>query len=506
MSHLRNLTGQAILTACVLIFSHSTTFAQTVAPPLPRQAWSVEEMTAASGNYYSIPSWKHSILYLADGGFAFAAGFGLDEAGIVRISGEGKTLWQTKLTGTTTTGISKLGDNFLVITSDINGGNDNSTQVTAFIVDGTKGSILKQKVIFTSPEPVYTDSKILKDQDGKGDQVFIRVSNSSRSGIDYGKNMRQRLATEKLALITLDAELNATQAAIPSLGKDGLYIGSVAGTNKEFYLCSVVDDQMIMECFKSDGSKKDRLMTAISVRDALTGPQPIITIDPSNPAIVFVGMKYETKGKDDIHNFFEFNFSKKNVTNFGEQKLTGKYGKSIEYTALKGLERGERGYESGMKINDVLATPDRIVVVKEIMHYKTSTKGSNWLLNEGVSVDIYDRQWKLLKTVGINRSAGSYTNEGRSTGARVEGKKLVLVMSAFAGFMKAGTAMAVINLENGEMEKLASLDHSGVDGTTRTEGSATFFTAGGFYLTQIIERGKASKGYHYDTILQKVTY
>lgn len=443
---------------------------------------------------------------MPDGGFAFAAGFGLDETGVVRLSRDGKPMWQIKLGGTTTTGIAKFGEHFLVLTADVKGDNQNTTQLTAFIIDGTRGEILKQKTVLSNPDAVYTDSKILKDADGKGDQIFVRVSASSRAILDRGKNMRQRLATEKIFVMTVDAELNIKESPVPSLGKDGLYIGSAAGKSGEFYLCSVADDQLMMECFNRDGSKKDRLMTVISVRDAWTEPQPVMTTDPANPAIVFVGMKYETKGKDEIHNIFEFNFSTKKANSFGEQKLTGKYGKSIDYVSIKGLERGERGYESGMKISDVLATPERIVVVKEIMHYKTSSSRSNWLLNEGVSVDIYDRQWKLLKTVGVNRSAGSYTNEGRSTGARIEGNKLVLVMSAFAGFMKAGTAFALINLENGEMEKLASIDHSGVDGTTRTEGSATFFINNGFFMSQIIERGKASKGYHYDTILQKVSY
>lgn len=506
MSHLVSYLLRAMLLFFPVLFIESPIAAQTVSPPLPRQEWSVKENTPASGNFYSIPSWKHSILYMPDGGFAFAAGFGLDETGIVRLSKEGKPMWQIKLAGTTTTGIAKFGEHLLVLTSDANGSNQNSTQVTAYIVDGARGKILKQKVVFSNTEAVYTDSKILKDVDGKGDQIFIRVSTSSRSILDRGKNMRQRLATEKIMVMTVDADLNSKEYPVPTLGKEGLYIGSAAGKNGEFYLCTVSDDQMMMECFNREGSKKDRLMTAISVRDAWTEPQPVMTIDPSNPAVVFIGMKYETKGKDEIHNMFEFNFSKRNTTSFGEQKLTGKYGKSIDYISIKGLDRGERGYESGMKITDVLATPERIVVVKEIMHYKTSSKSSNWLLNEGVSVDIYDRQWKLLKTVGVNRSAGSYTNEGRSTGARIESNKLILVMSAFAGFMKAGTAFALINLENGEMEKLASIDHSGVDGTTRTEGSATFFINNGFFMSQIIERGKASKGYHYDTILQKVTY
>jgi hypothetical protein len=79
--------------------------------------WHIQEMNHARGNFYSPVSYSKSIILLAVGGYIAVVRFRGEDWGVVKISQEGKLVWQAKIKGAAT-GIARIKDNFVVTYSD----------------------------------------------------------------------------------------------------------------------------------------------------------------------------------------------------------------------------------------------------------------------------------------------------------------------------------------------------------------------------------------------------
>jgi hypothetical protein len=375
-----------------------------------------------------------------------------------------------------------------------------SKKISAVVLDGKNGKLLSEKIVYdNNNDAVYIDSRILARPDGQFAHLLIRVTGFKKGTFDEAKELKARLSSEKIMLVDLGSNLELKITDIQTPGKEGWFVGSGVTTNDDFYFATIQDEELVVERFKKDGSKAGRLATPISVRSAWPTAEPITTVDPFDPDNFLIGLRYTRKNKDRMNQAYAFNFSTKKVSGSGEQELNKDYGKSLEYTKIKGLQDGDSRSEESFRVIDLVATKERIAVIKE-MQYTTSNgpDGAVRFRKDGVVVEIYDRTWKLLKTIALDKKFEAFTLVGGSVGCRVSDNKLDLVMSAVDGPLLYATLYARINLDTPALGEYKTLARNGVSNIQPAEGGASLWFPGGVFLEYLVEKGgilKSKKDY-----------
>jgi len=423
---------QAVFLFSFIITGLISGYAQKADPPLSENPWHIQELNEATGNFYSPSSFKKSIIYLNDGAIG-AVQFNREEWGAVRINQQGKIVWQVKVKGLIA-GIGRRGDDILLFCSDekdvIKTANlfvnktptfGFSKTISAVLVNGTTGKKIQEKVVFDNGQDAYIDSRILIRPDGTFISLLVRVSNSEKSRMDPDKELKERLTSAKLSLLELQTDLSVKTIDIKAAGKEGLFLGSQVGKNDDFFFCSILDDQLIVERFQQSGVATGKLSTPLAVRSFNIKAEPVTAIDPFDPEVIFVGLHYRNKGKGIVNQVFGFNFSTKKIVGTGEEELDKSYRKSLEVNEIRELQKGSLVDMDALKVIDIVATKDKITVIKEIQFTQSSAVNSAGIRfrNDVLVVSIYDRQWKLLKTITLDKKYEANMPVGRSIGILV---------------------------------------------------------------------------------------
>jgi hypothetical protein len=117
-------------------------------------------------------------------------------------------------------------------------------------------------------------------------------------------------------------------------------------------------------------------------------------------------------------------------------------------------------------------------------------------------ISIYNRQWKLLKTISFDKKNETNTAVGRSVGINLRDEKIYLIMPALAGSSNFATLYAVVDLHEQKLEAFNIIDKAGVSKSLAIEAGASLWFQEGALIEYIVE--KPRREYH--SVWQKVTF
>jgi hypothetical protein len=486
----------------LLIFNGEISNAQKVTASLSHGDWHVQDMHHAQGNFYSFTSFKKSVISLPDGGFVAAVRFAGDNWGVVRVSAEGKKLWQAKTKGEAT-GIAQYKEDFLVTYNDahvhtkaglyVGEGLPRSKSTTAALINGSTGKIIKEKILHTSDKASYTDSRTLTQPDGQFSSIFLRVTPLDKSMNDNGKEMKVALSSERILLINFDGDFNPKNTEIHTPGKEELFMGAEGSKDGSFFLSFLTEDEIVVEQFQKDGKKAARLSSTISLKKFWNIVLPVLSINPLNPDAIFISLYYSNKGKDQCNQSFEFNFNTKRVMGSGEQELSRSYVKAFDFQEVKekGIKVKKLKVPERMRVVDVLVSEGRIAVVKEM-----ATSFDNFIA-DGVIIEIYDSKWVLQKTIALDRYYEINIDVGRTLGCRMNGSKLELIFPAIGTSIGSVTAKALyakIDVGTYKLEEYKEMEELNIKKHEPLEGSASIWLSDGVFVESVKTKGGIFKG------------
>lgn len=522
-----------ILTMCLTI-----TFTQEVSKPLDRLLWHVRESNNSIGNFFSPSSFRKSINYLSEGDAVLAIHFEDGQGGAVRMDENGKLLWQTKVSGSVT-GIGRIENNILVFYADeeSKGGGlvsivpeaeKMSTYVRVALLNGKTGKLIKDKLLYDNNKAVYIDSRSLNRPDNNFASLLIRLTNFKKASINVDKVIDERLETEKILAVTMDGDLNTVTTELKSEGNKGWFIGAEIGPNDDIYLSTFIKSQLIAERFNKKGELVNKLSAPLEIKSFAGLAEPVTSVPLDNKELFFVGLRYPKKNKDYKNQVFEFDFSAKKVSGSGEQELNKVYEKTFEVSKIKELKGGFLDYTESLKIMNIIPTKEKIAIIKTIQFQSTTTRvsstgngnikdidesSSTRYRSDAVVIDIYNRNWKLLKTIALDRQFESFSPYvGRSVGAHIVDEKLYIIVPTIKSIGKWTTLFAQINMSDLRVEKYIALprefSQDGLKGPV-VEGDACIWLNKGVLIPNFIQseglrlRNTRDK---VNTIWQKVTF
>ena len=210
-------------------------------------------------------------------------------------------------------------------------------KINAILINSTTGKKIEDKVIFENGQSAYIDYRILTDMDGSFVSLLVRISNCEKTRIDPDKELKERLTSAKLLLLDLQSYLSVKTIDIKAAGREGLFLGSQLGKNDDFFFCSILDDQLIVERFQQSGVAVGKLSTPLAIRATRITVKPVTTINPFDQDEIIVGLHYKSESKDITNQVFGFNFSAKKVISTGEDDLGKSYKKSLEINEIRDL-------------------------------------------------------------------------------------------------------------------------------------------------------------------------
>ncbi len=493
-----------------LLFVLLNVQAQKAESPLPETTWHIQELSSATGNHSSPNSFKKSILYLNNEAVC-AVQFNKEEWGVVKINSHGKELWNFKVKSPLV-GLAKFGDNIVFFHAEVGkvmkvGSWGFTKELHGVLLNGKDGSLIKTRLVFDNADWAYFDYRVFTQPGGEFSNLAVRVSNSvnERTGIDK----RYRLTSAKLLLLQLNADLSVTKTIdIPAIGKEGLFQGIQAGKNNDVFFCSLIDDQLTVEHFDQFGKAIGKLAAPLSVRQHDMILEPITTADAFAPSTMFVGLYYKNKDKDFANQVFEFDFSNNKVVGTGEEELTKNFRKSLVPSKIKELKKGDLDYIDKLNVIDVVSTGEKIAVIREIQFEEGSSVSSGfWFRAENLLVSIYDRQWKLIKTITLDKRHLYNKTIGRSIGINIEGENLRLIMSAMDGNATHAIAYAIVDLAKQELKEFKTVDKYRVSKDHTLEGGASLWFPDGVLVEHLIPKGGAfNQNRNFYSVWQKIVW
>jgi hypothetical protein len=500
LSHL--FARKRVLFLCLACLSFFFSNAQKVSPPTPEAQWHVQEVREPGGNYDTPESFAKSIVYLNETEAVFPIQYNKDEWGVAKVDQQGKQLWQTKIKEVVI-GVAKRDDNIL---SFYKAGEDFINEIHVQVISAANGKVLQDKVIFNNGTKIYIEPKILTRQDGTFIGLLVRVSNYPlKNYYDSEKERKERLSTSKLSLLELGSDLSVASTEIKTTAKEGLFMGCQVGKNDDLFYSSILGEQLQVERFQKTGALVSKLTTPFSRRSGIL--VPVTSLDINDLETVFIGLHYENKDKDRANQLFGFDFAAKKVLSAGEETPNKAMKKSLELTEIKDLQSADFYYIERLRIIDIVSTKDKVVVVKEMpfVNYPERASGATRYRNDVLIISIYDRQLKFIKIITLDKKYEAFVEVGRSIGIKVKDDKLYAVMGAVQGVASYATLLAVINLNNQQLELFTKLDKE-LRKAQSIEGGATLWFSHSFLLEYLDEEGGMFSKKNYHAIWQKVEY
>jgi hypothetical protein len=505
-----------LLQALVPLLLINSAYAQKVLKPFPKNEWHVERSNEASGNSYTSSAFRKNINYLSNGGAVAAVDFNNGECGAARIDEKGKTLWEFKVTGAAV-GITRMNNSSIVFYSNKEIGNNLfrannrviSSTVRAAIINTETGKLIKDILMYDNGKKIKIESKPLNKPDGSFATLFVRVTDTDGDGFVNKKLIEQTLSSPKILIIGIDNNFIPKATEIKSPGQKGFFVGAELGTNDDLFLSTILDDQLLAEQFNSSGKLINRLSVPLAVRTS-RNIASLTNVDPKNPTSLFLALDYNTKDKDVVHQVFEFNFKDKKVSGTGEQDLNKAYSNSFEEMEIKELRNGYKSSNmEEYQLSNLLINDDRIVIIKGYQS-TLSTDRSTHYQNGKVAIEIFDRNWKRLKGITLDRRFELFEPECRSIGATISNGKLHTIFPGFSGLARIETLYAQLDLSSLTIDKFVVLDNPYTKSSARgpvVESDASIWLMDGVLMENCgDESGFFSAKRNVSSFWQKIEY
>jgi hypothetical protein len=447
--------------------------------------WHVTQVDYAVSEYYSNRGDFDKVIYLGETEAVLPVEFDNEESGVVKLNQNGKELWQAKFKGTVL-GTGLMNGNIILVYAEYD--RNFLRKVHAATIDNATGKTMQDKVVYEIEQKLVSEVKILNTASSEIHGILIRISNDEGKRGNTDKQKAANLSTSKLLLVELNKELSPNITEVKAAGQTGAFLGAIAGKNNDFFFCSVIGGLMVAEQFNNKGVFIAKLQSPLSKRNDYQ--LPVISVDSKNA--LMVGVHYENTDKDLVTQVYYFDFASKKVLKTLEEKLDKSYARALEPLSIKKMQNGDLRQIERLHIVGVLPSTDKFAVIKEIQFLDISNIGNGGAVrhrNDAVVVSIYDQQWKLLKTLALDKKYEAFINLGRSLGMKVLGDKLYLVMPSLNAPASYSTLLATVNLNTLQVESFTELDKKNIGKSESVEAGATLWFPNAMLLEYFIPKG-----------------
>jgi hypothetical protein len=163
------------------------------------------------------------------------------------------------------------------------------------------------------------------------------------------------------------------------------------------------------------------------------------------------------------------------------------------------------------RLLNFLVSDDRIVIIKGYISSITNGNSKATHYQSGrVAIEIFDRNWKKLKGIALDRRFELFEPVCRSIGATITNGKLYTILPAFSGFARLETLFAQIDLKALKVDKYVILDNSYISRSARgpvVESDASIWLKDGVLMENCgDESGFFSSKSNVSSFFQKIEY
>ncbi len=349
----------------------------------------------------------------------------LNEAFIV-LDQKGQLLWGEPVRGYIK-GEGKWNGNVIFFyTEKSNGG-----PLHAAIVDLKEKKIVKDKIIYDIPKKSDGDIYVQNDPRNNFSSLLFRGNGSE----------------PLINMITLSAELEIyTKMLLPADSRT--FIGIHTSKQGDIFLTSMVNGKLIAEQFDKEGEVKRKLQVDLDVRNKsyFTAVSRLDTFANST----LVAIQYVNTDKDKAINLYRFDFDAEKVKAAPPVLLDKAYAGTLEEKepdAKKGLKPIDE-----MVPVDILATQDKVILVKEIRTLY-STPNSVAALNKAAVVSVFNKELKLLQEAVLNKYYQAYASFNSHLVSFIHNGKLYVLSPESEGFLTFYDYCYIIDLSTGKKER-----------------------------------------------------
>lgn len=264
----------------------------------------------------------------------------------------------------------------------------NGGPLHAAIVDLKEKKVIKDKIIYDIPKKSDGDIHIENDPHGNFSSLLFR-SNDSEPLIN---------------MITLSADLEINmKVLLPANSRT--FIDIHTSKQGDIFLTTMVNSKLIAEKFDKEGEVKSKLQVDLDIRNKsyFTAVSRLDTFANNT----LVAIQYVNSDKDKAINLYRFDFEAEKVKAAPPVLLDKAYAGTLEEKEPDARKRLKQIDE--MVPVDILATQDKVILVKEIRTLY-STPNSVAALNNAAVVSVFNKELKPLRETVLNKYYQAYAS------------------------------------------------------------------------------------------------
>jgi len=484
----------------LLLTIASIGFAQKVSSPSPELDWQVMDVpnnVSITHGYEYARSFDAGIIYISESEAIAPVKF-KKEFGLIKINKNGQVAWNAEIPGEIL-GVSKFNNKALVF-YDADWKENQNTRVSAQLIDLASGRKLKEEVVYNINS--YIDVRPINKPNGEFNCLMVRQTAHKKKHYFFGaKQIELMSITEKLSVIQLTEDLKvAKETDIKSSASTSPYLGSAINTNGDLFIGSLSEGGIRIEKFNSAYSLIGKLDAPL---DYGSKPyvDPVIGLDQTNDQTILVAMQFK-QNKNRMHQFWSFQFNEKKVSTSPIEEISKEFGRNIVAVNNEKGKNIEVRYIDDLHPVSMISLKDKNIVLREIRYSKAASANVNststLFCNDAIVISFYDKNWKLLKHIGLEKDYHVFNNQlGHSLGFRIRNNKLLLLAGTITGLMKLGNILFELDIDKMELTKSGLIDKGNLGGGYSVEAASTFWFDNSALLNQVSGKG---------TSLQKIEW
>lgn len=329
--------------------------------------------------------------------------------------------------------------------------------IHAALIETGKNKILKDKIVYNNPGSKNIEEKILCDAGGNFISLLVRVTDYSPQMGGFGGNEEVKTSkTTSLTNITLDNDLSPKEKEIKSIAFESTFLEACGGSNKNFYICSLSEDQLIAEKYDSTGEIKGKIVTDVSIRRKSTTKQ-VIQFDSLNANCINIALAYLSDQKDDFVQMFRFDFNTKKAITSENVSLNKDYVRSMK-DGRESSKLSHFGNIRNLTPVKLIETSDKIILIKEVQS-QIVDKNSVTQKREGGIISVYTKDLKLLMETPIDKWCAFHLLKMPAINGSLQGDNLYIVTAEMKGLASYKTILYTLNINTGAIIDTRKIDN-----------------------------------------------
>ena len=357
---------------------------------------------------------------------------GRNDYGIGLIDSKSNLKWQLPVPGEPLD-MGRSGDNAILIYTEKMGIYSPLKVLHAMLVETHKKKVAKDVVIYKNPGQFIVEVEVLTNTKDELLSALVRESKSKISALGFGIGSGGSIKESRaITMIHLGSGLTLETKQLKTIAIGSEYLTTSMGSNNELYVCSYADGQLTTEKFDGGGNKLTQLATDLSLYKKVPYGF-IVQYDSLQKDCFTVVLDYLDNKKDFLIRPFRFDFNGKKIIAAEPVPINKDYVKKLK-ADNPGSKMNHLRNVDGLKPLQIINTPDKTILIKEIKSRMMADQNTTKYLREGAIISIYSRDLKLIKDIPINKYCSNFLMDFAQILGHVKGDKLYVVTNEMDGF------------------------------------------------------------------------